>query len=150
MNATPLLRHGGTFVLAATLLATTAARASEEAARLRTLELDLNRAIVARDAHRVSDLVSDDWILINGAAKIKTKADLLDELALPEMEFQQIDARDVMVRVWGDTAVVTGTLHQRYRLRGRQTELTLRYTDTWARTGDSWRQVSVHMTRLPD
>jgi len=150
MTATTLLRRGGAVSLAVALLATTSARASDEGARLRALELELDRAIVARDARRVSDLLADDWILINGAAKSKTKAELLAEIVRPEMEFQALDARDVMVRVWGDTAVITGTLHQRYRLRGRQTELTLRYTDTWARSGDSWRQVSEHTSRLPD
>lgn len=150
MDVTTLLRHRGKVSLAAALLVTTPLHAGDDGSRLRTLELDLNRAIVARDAHRVSDLLADDWVLVSGAGKMKTKDDLLAEIALPEFEFQELDARDVMVRVWGDTAVITGTLHQRYRLRGHQTELTLRYTDTWARIGDAWRQVSVHTTRLPD
>ena len=146
-----LLRHRGKVSLAAAaLIAAAPLHAADEGGRLRILELDLNRAIVARDAHRVSDLLADDWVLVSGAGKMKTKEEILAELARPEVEFQELDARDVMVRVWGDTAVVTGTLHQRYRLRGQQTELTLRYTDTWTRSGDSWRQVSVHTTRLPD
>ena len=150
MKATTLLLRGGEVALAAALLATTPAHAADEAVRLRTLELDLNRAMVARDAQRVSDLLADDWVLVSGAGKMKTKTDLLAEMATPDRELQEVDARDVMVRVWGDTAVITGTLHQRYRMRGQQTELTLRYTDTWTRSGDSWRQVSVHTTRLPD
>ena len=150
MTATTLLARGAKVSLAAALLATAPLRAGDEGGRLRTLELDLNRAIVARDAQRVSDLLADDWVLVSGAGKMKTKDELLAEIARSELEYQDIDARDVMVRVWGDTAVITGTLHHRFRLRGRQTELTLRYTDTWARSGDSWRQVSVHTTRLPD
>ena len=75
---------------------------------------------------------------------------MLAEMAEPDLEFQELDTRDVMVRVWGDTAVITGTLHQRYRLRGKQSEVTMRYSDTWARSGDTWRQVSGHATRLPD
>jgi hypothetical protein len=46
--------------------------------------------------------------------------------------------------------VVTGTLHQRYRLAGKPQDVTLRYTDTWTRTGDSWRQVSGHASPLPE
>ena len=132
------------------LLAAASAFAGDEGARLRTLERELNRAMAERNAARVSDLLADDWILVSGAGKVKTKSDILAEIALPELEFQEIDTRDVMVRVWGDTAVITGTLHQRYRLRGKQTDVTLRYTDTWARTGESWRQVSGHASRLPD
>jgi ketosteroid isomerase-like protein len=150
MNRTVLLRHGGVLSLAVVLLASAPVRAGDEAPRLRTLERELNRAIATRDTRRVTDLLADDWILVSGVGKVKTKTDILAEMIAPDLEFQEIDTRDVMVRVWGDTAVITGTLHQRYRLRGKQSEVTLRYSDTWARAGDSWRQVSGHATRLPD
>jgi ketosteroid isomerase-like protein len=149
MNRSTLLLHGGAVSFAAALLVTTATGA-DDGPRLRNLERDLNVAIAARDTRRVSDLLADDWILVSGAGKMKTKADVLAEITLPELEFQENDTRDVLVRVWGDTAVLTGTLHQRYRLRGKQTDVTLRYSDTWSRSGDSWRQVSGHVTRLPD
>ena len=149
MNRSTLLLHGGAMSFAAALLATPAAGV-DDGPRLRNLERDLNGAIAARDTRRVSDLLADDWILVSGAGKMKTKADVLAEITLPELEFQENDTRDVLVRVWGDTAVLTGTLHQRYRLRGKQTDVTLRYSDTWARTGESWRQVSGHVTLLPD
>ena len=144
------LRYGGVVSLAAALLIAQPTHGADEGPRLRSLERDLNRAIAQRDTRRVSDLLADDWVLVSGAGKIKTKTDVLAEMVLPELEFQAIDTRDVMVRVWGDTAVITGTVHQRYRLRGKQTDVTLRYTDTWTRSGDSWRQVSGHATRLPD
>ena len=150
MDPTALLRRGSGVLLAVVLLAAAPAIAGDEGARLRALERELNSAIAERNAPRVADLLADDWILVSGAGKVKTKSDILAEIALPELEYQEIDTRDVMVRVWGDTAVITGTLHQRYRLRGKQTDVTLRYTDTWARTGESWRQVSGHASRLPD
>jgi ketosteroid isomerase-like protein len=148
MNRSTLLLHGGVMSLAAALL-TASAFGGDDGPRLRGLERDLNGAMAARDVQRVSDLLADDWILVSGVGKIKTKADVLSEIALPEVEFQENDTRDVLVRVWGDTAVLTGTLHQRYRLRGKQTDITFRYSDTWTRSGDSWRQVSGHVTRLP-
>jgi ketosteroid isomerase-like protein len=122
----------------------------DEGLRLRNLERDLNRAIAQRDARRVSELLSDDWMLVTGSGKVKTKADVLTEIAEPELEFQDNESRDVLVRMWGDTAVLTGVLHQRYRLRGAVQDVTLRYTDTWTRVGDTWRQVSGHTSRLPD
>jgi len=150
MTRTVSAWRGGVLLAAVVLLAAFPARAGDEAPRLRTLERELNRAIATRDARLVTDLLADDWILVSGAGKVKTKADILAEMAEPDLEFQEIDTRDVMVRVWGDTAVITGTLHQRYRLRGKQSEVTLRYSDTWARSGETWRQVSGHATRLPD
>lgn len=122
----------------------------DEGLRLRNLERDLDRAIVQRDGRRVGELLADDWLLVSSTGKVKTKAQLLAELALPDLEFQDNETRDVLVRIWGDTAVLTGVLHQRYRLHGELRDVTLRYSDTWTRVGDSWRQVSGHTTRLPD
>jgi ketosteroid isomerase-like protein len=122
----------------------------DEGLRLRNLERDLNRAIATRDARRAGELLADDWMLVTGSGKVKTKAEVLAEIVEPEIEFQDNESRDVLVRMWGDTAVLTGVLHQRYRLRGEVRDVTLRYTDTWTRIGDTWRQVSGHASRLPD
>jgi ketosteroid isomerase-like protein len=122
----------------------------DEGLRLRNLERDLDRAIVHRDARRVSELLADDLLLVSNTGKVTTKPELLAELALPDLEFQDNETRDVLVRIWGDTAVLTGVLHQRYRLHGELRDVTLRYSDTWTRVGDGWRQVSGHTTRLPD
>src|SRR6185312_17093312 len=126
------------------------AAAPDEGLRLRSLERDLDRAIAQRDARRVGELLADDWLLVGSTGKVKTKAQLLAELALPDLEFQDNETRDVLVRIWGDTAVLTGVLHQRYRLHGELRDVTLRYSDTWTRVGDGWRQVSGHTSRLPD
>lgn len=141
---------GAALALAGILLSGAPGAAPDDGPRLRNLERELNQAIAQRDARRVNDLLSDDWLLVTGTGRIKTKQDILNEIRLPELVFQDNETRDVMVRIWGDTAVLTGTLHQRYRLRGRQQDVTLRYTDTWTRSGDSWRQVSGHASRLPD
>ena len=124
--------------------------ATDEGPRLRSLERELNQAIAQRDARRVNDLLSDDWLLVTGSGRVKTKREVLAEIGRTDIEFQDNETRDVMVRIWGDTAVLTGTLHQRYKQNGRQQDITLRYTDTWTRSGDSWRQVSGHASRLPD
>jgi ketosteroid isomerase-like protein len=122
----------------------------DEGLRLRNLERDLNRAMTQGDTRRVSDLLSDDWLLVTASGKVKTRAEVLAELGQHDLEFQDNETRDVLVRIWGDTAVLTGVLHQRYRLHGELTDVTLRYTDTWTRVGDGWRQVSGHVSRLPD
>ncbi len=136
--------------LASLMAAGVSGAANDDGARLRNLERDLNRAVATRDARRVGELLADDWVLVTGDGKVKTKAERLAEIAGPDLEYLDSETRDALVRVWGDTAVITGTLHQRYKLRGFQQAVTLRYTDTWTRTGDSWRQVSGHASRLPD
>ena len=149
MHIAKACRAAGIAVAASAVFLCAAAPGADDGPRLRNLERELNRAIAQRDAKRVDEMLSDDWVLVTGTGRMKTKQDVLAEIIRPELEFLDNDTRDVMVRVWGDTAVITGTLHQRYRLRGQQQDVTLRYTDTWTRSGDSWRQVSGHASRLP-
>ena len=148
MDTARACRTAGIVAAACAVLLSSPARAGDDGPRLRNLERDLNRAIAQRDTKRVDEILTDDWVLVTGTGRMKSKQDVLNEIVLPDLEYLDNDTRDVMVRVWGDTAVITGTLHQRYRLRGQQQEVTLRYTDTWTRSGDSWRQVSGHASRL--
>jgi hypothetical protein len=45
-------------------------------------------------------------------------------------------------------AVVTATLHQKYRYKGRLVDYRVRFTDTWVKAGDSWRYVAAHASLL--
>jgi ketosteroid isomerase-like protein len=137
-------------VVAASMHCVAAAGPADDGARLRGLDRELNRAIAQRDAQRVGELLAEDWVSVSGVGQLRSKADVLAELAFADIDYQDSESRDVLVRIWGDTAVVTGTRHQRYRIRGAQQDVTLRYTDTWTREGDTWRQVSGHLSRLPD
>lgn len=148
MESARACRTAGIVTAACAVLLCTPAWGADDGPRLRNLERELNRAIAQRDTKRVDEMLTDDWVLVTGNGRMKTKQDVLNEIVLPDLEYLDNDTRDVMVRVWGDTAVITGTLHQRYRLRGQQQDVTLRYTDTWTRAGDSWRQVSGHASRL--
>lgn len=151
MLSTPLRRAvAAALVFTASLPAAALAGPADDGARLRGLDRDLNRAIAQRDAQRIGELLAEDWVSVSGVGQLRTRSDLLAELAFADIEYQDNESRDVLVRIWGDTAVITGTLHQRYRIRGAQQDITLRYTDTWTRDGDTWRQVSGHLSRLPD
>src|SRR4051812_8726269 len=106
MHIANACRAAGAAVSACAVLLCTAAPAADDGPRLRNLERELNRAIAQRDAKRVDEMLSDDWMLVTGTGRMKTKQDVLAEINLPELEFQDNDTRDVMVRVWGDTAVL--------------------------------------------
>src|SRR4051794_1153066 len=97
------LAAGAALAFAGTLAAATSALPSDEGTRLRSLERELNRAIITRDTRRVAEMLTDDWVLVTGSGRVKSKAEMLADIAEPALEFQDNETRDVMVRVWGDT-----------------------------------------------
>lgn len=124
------------------------ARAGADEVELRSLELELNEALARRNVRRASELLIDDWLLTTSNGQLKTKADVIAEISLPALVFEANEVTGVKVRIWGDTAVLTGVLRQRYRLNGQLADVRMRYTDTWVRMGSAWRQASGHASRL--
>jgi ketosteroid isomerase-like protein len=55
---------------------------------------------------------------------------------------------DVKVRVFGDTAVVTGRNVVKYLHEGKVVELALRFTQVWRRYGDTWRRAVFQATEV--
>jgi len=55
----------------------------------------------------------------------------------------------VLVRVYGNAAVMTGHFSQRGTYKGEPFETSSRYTDVYVKMNGQWRAVSAHATRMP-
>ena len=53
------------------------------------------------------------------------------------------------VRVYGDTAVVTGIVHVDATIKGEDKNLHLRYLNVWVKRGNDWVLVARQATNLP-
>lgn len=116
---------------------TLAASTPQDDVAARDRELNAHIAAHRVDAARAYYL--DDFVLTTGAGRTKTLADVTREIASPELVLEVNETSDVVVRVHGDTAVLTGTLRQRGTWQGKPIDATLRVTDTWVRTAQGWQ-----------
>jgi ketosteroid isomerase-like protein len=57
------------------------------------------------------------------------------------------EGRDI--RVYGDTAVVTGIVHVNATIKGEDRILHLRYLNVWVKRDGSWQLVARQATNLP-
>lgn len=128
------------------LVCTVQAQNNEEvvARQLLQNEQALNQAFLHADVATAGRLLSNDWLLITSTGHIQNRAQALDSVNDPQLVFERNDAEDVQVRIWADTAVLTGVLHQVYSLKGEHKDYRVRYTDTWVRRNNGWQQVSGH------
>ena len=111
------------------------------------LEQGWNEAFYRKDVVFIENVLADEFI---ATYEDGSRGDKAKELALAAAFNQQVESAiqdEFMVRVYRDTAVVSFTLRLVGIRQGKQTDLTLRYTDVWVMRDGRWQCVSSQSTR---
>jgi ketosteroid isomerase-like protein len=123
--------------------------AGADAEAIQARDRELNAAIVRHDVGVAGAIYEDDFVLTTSSGKAKSRSDLLAEIARPGLAFETNEMSGIVVRVRGDTAVLTGILHQRGTYDGKAFDVRVRVTDTWHRDGGTWRILAGHASVVP-
>jgi ketosteroid isomerase-like protein len=149
----------GLLALAATLpampAATFASRASHNGAAGMPPELaeavrEYRQATMHNDIATLSNLVADDYILINSDASLQAKQSYLDDFRLPGFRIDRYVVEESAQAVWGDTALVRGLLHLAWTQDGAQHRRVLRIAHVWTRREGHWQIAYTQLTRVPE
>jgi ketosteroid isomerase-like protein len=108
-----------------------------------------DKAIVRKDRPAIEGNMADDFRQIDGAGSLETKASFVDGLVSPELEIDPYTVEDFEVRLYGDTALLTGRTRMTGRNQGKAFTSHYRYTDVYVRSGGLWKVVSVQISRIP-
>ena len=123
------------------------APAAEEA--VRAAELARFKAQTSGDLKALDALLGDDLIYTHSSAAVDSKASYVESMRSGALKYQTIEPRDLQVRVFGTTAVITGAAHITAVSKGLPVDNQLRYTDVWVLRDGRWQMVSWQSTRLP-
>ena len=115
---------------------------------IRRLDSEISVATWTGDAVWFEENLSDDFVLVSPGGSIRTKRDVIRELATPGLKMEPYEPQDVTIRLYADTAVVIGRMHQRYTLGGIKYANELRYTDVYVKRKGKWLLVSAHTSIL--
>jgi uncharacterized protein DUF4440 len=75
---------------------------------------------------------------------VMTKAEALAFARSGRMKFQRYETTGLRIRVYGDSAVVTGRLRRTRTLNGKVVDDDWRYTKVYVRSKGEWRVVAFH------
>jgi len=116
---------------------------------IRSLEERRFQAMVTADVAALEQLLGDDLVYTHSSASVDTKASLIDGIRTKRFTYQKIDRSEERIRVYGDSAVVTG--QGRMELLGTDgvRVLDIRYVDVWVRSQRGWQMVAWQSTRIP-
>lgn len=120
---------------------------SSTADQIKALQKQLNEALIKGDTSTLDRLYSDDYVSLSASSGNANKRQLLDAIRNGNTRFDSIENEDQQVRVYGDTAVATGTTkirsHSKAKgdINGEQ-----QYTRVWVKRNGRWQSVSFQST----
>ena len=114
-------------------------------------------AITKADAAALDRLFADDMIVTAGNGGIRNKAEeIKDAAGSPDPDFIWINpftTTDVRVKIYKDTAVVTGLAKWAFKYKGNEVNQERRYTHTYIKQKGQWQivaqQISSNLYKKP-
>lgn len=125
--------------------------ASKDEQELRRLEDEWLGSYLRGDKATFDLIVADDFTGTDESAKVRNKAQERELIqASPSSLKASLTNEDLLVRIYGDTAVVVGRIVFKAQ-PGGQTEIGFqsRFTDTLLKRKERWQVVARHYSRLP-
>jgi ketosteroid isomerase-like protein len=124
-------------------------RATREQAMIREvleLERHTTEAALRNDANFTERMVANDYLAIGPLGNVITKRDSVSVRRRSQVHYDSIDVSELVVRIYGDTAVVTGRADVRGTDAGEDFSGPYRFTRVWIRHNGSWQAVAYQAT----
>lgn len=125
-------------------MAATGLAQTDDRATIAALEAEWNAAHVKGDAAALDKLFADEIVVVVPAMRPMGKADSLGVFATGRFKFDRYDTTDTTIRVYGDSAIVTGRLQRARRMGDRAMDDDWRFTKVYVRRDGRWQAVSFH------
>ena len=138
-------------VLAATFSAVTclsSASAEDVQDQLKKMETDRAAAVVKGDVAALEKVTSDDYSLINMNGQMSDKSQMISNFKSGQTKLTSDEVSEMKVRVYGDTAVVTGKADIKGTLGGKDATGQIRFTRVYVKKGGRWQSVAFQQTRV--
>ncbi|HET9315134.1 MAG TPA: nuclear transport factor 2 family protein [Vicinamibacteria bacterium] len=109
-----------------------------------------DKAIVRKDRAAIEANMAEDFRQIDRAGNVETKKSFVDGLVSPDLTIDPYTVEDFDVRLYADTALLSGRTRMTGRYQGKPFTSHYRYIDIYVRQGDAWRIVSVQISPIPE
>ena len=86
---------------------------------IKSLEQERNVAILNSDAAALDRMTADDYTFITLRGELRTKSEIVKGFQSGSFKYESRQISDLTIRVYGDTAVVTGRSNQKGMENGR-------------------------------
>ena len=109
-----------------------------------------DRAMVTNDPDAIGLYMADDWIIVGTDGSVGDKAAFLELVRSGKLTHDVMESHDLKVRVYGDTAVVTGRGVSGGQYQGQSFYLVERTSCVFVRQQGRWRCVLTHLSQIAE
>jgi hypothetical protein len=110
------------------------------------MERQAREASLQRDPDFSQRTLAEDYVAITPLGQVTTKQDTVSARKSRQLRYDSIDVSDMVVRLYGDTAVVTARADVKGHQLGEDFSGPYRYTRVWVRRSGHWQAVSYQAT----
>jgi len=122
------------------------AQSAEE--QLKKLEMDRAAAAVKGDAATLEKQTSDDYTFINLYGQMSDKSQMVNAFKTGRTKLTSNELSDMKVRVYGNTAVITGKADVKGTLGGKDTNGHIMFTRVYVKKNGTWQSVAFQQTSV--
>lgn len=115
---------------------------------IRALEEQRNQAIVHGDAATLERMTSDNYTFITLRGELRNKAEIVKGFQSGSFKYDSRTISDLKIRIYGDTAIVTGRSSQEGKENGKDYSGDYRFTRVYIRQRGSWVTVALQATLI--
>ena len=106
------------------------------------------RAMIEEDLATLDGLLADDLHYSHTKGNVESKAQFLSTIDSKRIDYLAAKRRDVEVRLFGNTAVVTGLSDMDLMFRGEHMIFTIRFLEVSRRVDTNWQLVAWQSVRF--
>jgi ketosteroid isomerase-like protein len=110
------------------------------------MEKQAREASIKRDVDFSERTLTEDYVAITPLGQVTTKQDTISARKSGQLRYDTINVSDMVVRVYGDMAVVTARMDVKGHQMGEDFSGPYRYTRVWVRRTGHWQAVSYQAT----
>jgi ketosteroid isomerase-like protein len=111
------------------------------------LEKQWTQAETANNADLIAPLLADKFTITESEGQVLDRAAFLAEERSNQYSSSEID--DLKIKVFGDTAIASYALRQKYTSKGKAFDSHTRETDTWVKVPNGvWQCVAAHGSKI--
>lgn len=115
---------------------------------LMQMERDWGQASATNDTATIDKLVADDWVGIDFEGRSITKAGAIADMKSGSTKTESYEIGPMKVRVFGNTAVVTGSDTEKSTFKGKDSSGRYVWTDVWVMRDGRWRAVASQSVKV--
>jgi ketosteroid isomerase-like protein len=116
---------------------------------LKQIENDWVNAVKTKNADKLKEILANDWVEMRWDGVTVKKTQALEDLKEPGNSLESFEMGPMLVRIFGNTAIVTGSDTEKSTDNGKDTSGRYVWTDVFVKQSGQWKAVASQSSKVP-